>query len=134
MTRIKTIEDCWGATVSKILAKPNLDFTPSGKEILVDELVLVLGKYQIHILPVAETDEIAVEYVQSEDVNSLSSEAWISILEHYLGRELSMTWYCNNSNGYSDLFITAFNGLQPNLAILSEGSVLKLFSVLPIEG
>ena len=51
----------------------------------------------------------------------------INILSKFIGSPLMYTWEANNTKGYMDVFLMAFNDLKPDFLILSEGSQLKLF-------
>ena len=130
---MKKIEDCWGEKLSHFLVKPNTDYFPPQNEHLADEVFFVFEKSKIHILPLPDTDELSVECLEYDNTKGSGPEGMVTIVNNYIGKSLSMTWNCFNANGYLDLFAIGFDQLHPNLMILSEGSVLKLFDVMQIK-
>lgn len=124
---MKNTEDCWGQKLSQILIKPNKDFSPVENEKLADEIIFVFEKNEVRILPVIDTDELSVTWFSCENTSPTEHGETTPIPNAYIGKSLSMTWDCVNANGYFDLYAIGFDQLHPNILILSEGSVLKLF-------
>lgn len=122
---MKQIDDCLDQALSKILIKQNADFVSPDNYVLADEIIFLLEKSFIRILPIIDTDELVVEYNDLAELGNIDGTQ--EYLTHFTGKTFSAVWSCKNTNGYSDLFILSFNFLQPSLLILSEGSALALF-------
>lgn len=114
-----------GEKVARFLIKQNQDFESSDDEILIDELIVDLEMSVIRISPVVNSDEIIWECFTRDTLNEHSLKDY-SAIQQYVGRTLSATWTCTNSNGYFDLLILGLDRLHPTLLILSEGGVLKV--------
>lgn len=124
---MKNIEDCLGEKVSQILIKPEIVFISADNEIIAEEILVLLEKSKLRILPIQDTDEISVECLEIDNTENDSDFLSVTLLDEYIGEMLSESWKCVNSRGYFDLFILGFYFLHPSLMILSEGSTLKLF-------
>lgn len=122
---MKSINNHFGEKLSRVLVKQATDFISLDNYVLADEIIFLLEKGFIQILPIIDTDELVVEFFDlNETINFNEFETFST---HFTGRGLSAIWNCVNTNGYSDLFIISFNNLHPSLLVLSEGSSLKLF-------
>jgi len=95
-------------------------------ELCLDQVQLFFEDTIIMLRPVVDTDEI--EITQSSNSSSLESlnnpPEWSRLL---LGKTLETVWICKNTQNYEDQIILAFDFLQPTIAFLAEGSVLKAF-------
>ena len=96
----------------------------------VDKLVLIFNERSIMITPIPDTDELNIEFVNN--TNQVNSDSSKTIFNEFIGKKLSFTWKAVNSNGYFDLLVFAFDNLQPDISILSEGSSLKFFKMTMI--
>ena len=127
--KIKGTENCFGEKLSRILIKPDTEFFTQDAWIMADEIVFVFEKSKLQIHPLQESDEIKVSLSEYADGEELDGFAELKALEKYIGQELLMTWSATNSNNCFDSLMVAFNYTHPNLIILSEGSVLKVFDI-----
>jgi|GEM_PF-2764883 len=127
------IEDCWGEKLTKTLIKPNTDYAIVEGECTPDEIIFILEKSKIRVLPVTDTDEIHVEISKNDPENQRDLSIAVPILNDYNGLSLSMAWNGANSNGYFDLYVLGFDQLHPTVMMLSEGNVLKLFTVTGLK-
>lgn len=123
---MKTIQDCIGETLSKILIRQIKEFASPDNTIFADEISFLLEKTWLRILPIIDTDELVVEYFDAAERGNF--DGYKAYSTDFAGKKLSAIWHCQNTNGYADLFIVSFHYLQPSLLILSEGSALKLFA------
>lgn len=73
-----------------------------------------------------DTDEIILTMRWNHFVLRESAEA-ASELEHLVGRKLGWCWLAHNYLGYQDIALISFSGLEPQLALVGEGSYIKLF-------
>ena len=96
----------------------------------VDKLVLIFNERSITITPIPDTDELNIQFVNN--TNQVNSDSSKTIFNEFIGKKLSFTWKAVNSNGYFDLLVFAFDNLQPDISILSEGSSLKFFKMTMI--
>lgn len=119
-------ENYLGQKLSRVVAGLNNIFLTKNNEILADEIIFEFEKFRLRILPIQDTDEIELKISESVTEN-LVSYTELELLNKFVGKKLTYTWNCINSNGYFDAFMISFDLLHPNLIILSEGSVLKIF-------
>jgi hypothetical protein len=107
------------------------EFTNLSDKILADKIyILFQDDSHLEIIPLTDTDEIDVIYCNV--LNNLNLNNYVSTLEEFKGKEITLYWNTTNSNGYFDCFMLAFDNLHPSLIILSEGSVLKMFKTIPL--
>lgn len=116
----------YGEKLIEVRGRINEDFKPHRDEIMLDELIFVFETARMRILPVTDTDELAVEL--SEVDLSGASLMKIRELDKFSGRRLADVWQCFNSRNYFDLFVIAFDRLHPGVINVSEGGVLKIFA------
>lgn len=114
-----------GLKVTAIKIIRNKDFKSDNNAVLADKIIIGIENQYIVITPLADTDEINVQIAKKIIQND--SSFLEEIFPQFVGFTLGYTWKAVNSRGYFDCFIIAFGSLKPDLIILSEGSVLKLF-------
>jgi Family of unknown function (DUF6334) len=90
----------------------------------------------ITLSPIVDTDEIDVKIEKNTKKptkknphfhadSNIGNNQLLSSLR--LGTKLMAVWICENDQGYKDQVILAFESLQPNIAFVAEGSVIKAF-------
>jgi Family of unknown function (DUF6334) len=77
-----------------------------------------------------DTDEVVTNVTLGLDLPAPRGEA-IDDLKCYMGAELGWSWMATNSQGYQDLIIFSFNGIDPDIGFLGEGSALILYYMGP---
>lgn len=94
-------------------------------ELCLDQVQLVFENTIITLRPLGDTDEIEITQCPNSSTEQFSNApVWCKPL---LGKKLQTVWICENAQGYRDHVIFAFDFLQPTIAFLAEGSVLKVF-------
>ena len=116
-----------GAPLLNILVEEDQTFT--GKELCFERVRFVFTTQSITIEAISDTDEIKI--LQSSTTEGLESDPpeWARSL---IGEKLQTLWTCENAQGYFDQVILAFGQLQPTLAFVAEGAVLKAFQSQPL--
>ena len=130
---MKDIYDFIGEKLSQILVKKEELICSPEDFILAEEIIFLFETTMIRILPLADTDELTVEYVDIVKEEKAEYFEALTLMPQYIGRKLSVVWNCVNTNGYSDMFIVGFDNLHPSLCIVSETSCLKLFEATQIK-
>lgn len=99
---------------------------------------LVFQDIALILKPIVDTDEI--EFLMSpnqmliENLPSSSKELKNPIwCKDFTGKKLQTVWVCENSQGYRDQIIFAFDHLHPSFSFVAEGSVIKVFSLEQIQ-
>lgn len=106
---------------------PDKELSNLSNKILADKIYILFDDDSyLEIIPLIDTDEINIMYNTKFD--NADSNSYVSVLEEFRGKEITLYWNTTNSNGYFDCFMLAFGNLHPSLIILSEGSVLKMFN------
>lgn len=101
-----------------------------GDELCLDRIQLIFGENSVTLEAIADTDEIEISNSALPKgggaiaSSSASLPDWCNAL---IGKTLQTVWVCENSQGYRDQVIFAFEQLQPSIAFVAEGSVLKVF-------
>ena len=110
-----------GCTLTEIAVLEDQEF--DGNELSLDRVELIFQNTVVILNPIAETDEI--EIIQESTIQKqINTPSWCSSL---IGKKLLTVWVCENSQGYQDQVIFAFEFLRPSIAFVAEGSVLKVF-------
>jgi Family of unknown function (DUF6334) len=117
-----------GSPLINIVAIQDQTFT--GDELCLDQVQFIFQNQTLTLKPIAETDEIELLQTPTLQLTTTVSPDWG---RSFLGKKLQTLWKCENAQGYQDQIILAFEHLQPSLAFLSEGSVLKVFQNQPIQ-
>lgn len=55
------------------------------------------------------------------------------LLRSLTGKTLGWTWTARNSQGYFDMVILSFDGIEPHLALVGEASCIKVFEMSLVE-
>lgn len=93
-------------------------------ELCLEQLQLIFAKKIISLRPLEDSDEIEVAIKPySKNVTAILIDDPFSLK----GKKLQSVWLCENNQGYLDQIIFAFDNLQPTIAFVAEGSVLKVF-------
>ncbi len=95
----------------------------SGNELCLDQVKLFFQGTTITLLPLADTDEIEIFQENITD-HSVDTPFWC---QPFVGKKLMTVWVCDNSQGFQDQVIFAFEYLHPKITFVAEGSVLKVF-------
>ena len=98
--------------------------TFGGDELCIDRVELIFQKKTIVMTPIVETDEIEIETISTVSSELTKTPPWGDFM---IGKKLQMVWVCKNSQGYKDQILFAFDRLEPSIAFISEGSVIKAF-------
>lgn len=96
----------------------------AGDELCLDQIQFIFTDKMIVLQPIVDTDEIEIIHENTIAPVSEQFPIWCSGL---LGKTLQTVWICENAQGYRDQVIFAFDRLHPTLALIAEGSVLKVF-------
>ena len=126
-----TIDEYIGKRLRQLYVKQNVEFTSLENFVIADEIVFDLGNNFIRIVPIIDTDELAVEYLGESDL--IDTRQLKPILPGFVGKALSAVWSCVNEKGYSDMLILSFENLHPSILVLSEGSSLKVFQANQVK-
>jgi Family of unknown function (DUF6334) len=94
-----------------------------GNEICLDQVKLFFQGITITLLPLTDTDEIEI-FQENTTNHSVDTPFWC---QSFVGKKLMTVWVCDNSQGYQDQVIFAFEYLHPSITFVAEGSVLKVF-------
>ncbi|HEY9645472.1 MAG TPA: DUF6334 family protein [Chroococcidiopsis sp.] len=105
------------------------DDTFEDSDVCLDQVQLVFSNHVVTLNPIAETDEIAIAHT-TPSLEAPSTPQWAT---DWVGKKLQTVWVCENAQGYHDQIIFAFDHLQPSIALIAEGSTLKLFRCAPIQ-
>lgn len=115
------------------------------KEFGSDELCLEKVKLDFQgtrfiLNPIVDTDEIEItleNYQYSRTPLQIMHEDWGAERpiwsDAFIGKKLQTVWVCENSQGYRDQIIFAFDHLHPSFSFVAEGSVIKVFSLEQIQ-
>jgi Family of unknown function (DUF6334) len=96
----------------------------SQNEIGLDYIEFVFDHQKIVLRPLPETDEVEVTSQPVQDRYGSEAPSWC---QSFLGKKLQTVWVCNNSQGYQDQVIFAFDQLRPSIAFIAECSCLIAF-------
>lgn len=111
--------------ISEIIIKLDSDIISLNSKIFAESIIILFSDSSyLEILPLIDTDEISINHFKKFDSENIIGS--VSFLREFIGKKISLYWNTNNSNGYHDCFMFAFDNLHPSLVILSEGSVLKV--------
>jgi hypothetical protein len=121
----KSIESIIGMEIKKIVVDINTEFIPVSNEILVNTLVFQFEDCELAIRPIVDTDEIELTICDDKSLQYSNG----NLFDHLRGKSVKMIWRGTNQNGYFDLLTLGFHHLHPDITILSEGSVLKIFEL-----
>ncbi|MFB2835481.1 DUF6334 family protein [Floridanema evergladense] len=123
----------------------------SSNELWLEKVKLIFQDQELILQPIADTDEIEIivkpkslmpinqvamptnPMVMEELVSSskrLENHIWYNA---FIGKKLQTVWVCENSQGYRDQIILAFQHLHPSVSFVAEGSVIKVFSLEQIK-
>lgn len=117
-----------GSLLTGIAILEDKDF--AGDELCLDCIQLIFGENTVKLEAIADTDEIEISNGTAPIGGGASAPSssnfpdWCNAL---IGKTLQTVWVCENSQGYRDQVIFAFDDLQPSIAFVAEGSVLKVF-------
>ncbi|MBH8564077.1 hypothetical protein I8748_18115 [Nostoc sp. CENA67] len=106
-----------------------------GNELCLNEVKLYFKDEEnritlVTLLPVIDTDEIEVTIEVIRDKTQVHGS---NVGNHHLqsllarGAKMMSVWVCENTQGYQDQVIFAFQNLHPTITFLAEGSVIKVF-------
>lgn len=144
-----TVEDEFDFPIGSPLIEMSLleDRVFGGDELCLDEVQLIFTSTKIILQPIADTDEIDI-ILKSETYRRTPFLPKVMALElgsredgeddpnwynSFIGKKLQTVWVCENSQGYRDQIIFAFEYLHPNISFVAEGSVLKVFQCQQIH-
>lgn len=98
----------------------------SKREDRFEKLVIVFEECQIHISPLAESDELSVSVLMKTGYECVGGERECSLLRVVLEQKLIASWLATNSMEYTDLLVLAFDTFRPTFLIHSIGGELEL--------
>jgi hypothetical protein len=95
-------------------------------ELCLEQVKLLFENQTITLLPISDTDEI--EIITEFSTTSVGETAYqFDWCHNFVEKKLMTVWVCDNDQGYRDQVIFAFGYLQPSIAFVAEGSVIKVF-------
>jgi Family of unknown function (DUF6334) len=100
----------------------------SGHDLTFEQIQLQFASTTIVLSVDVDTDELLISQSKPVPANFNSTK----LFDDLVGKKLQTLWHCENSQGYFDQIIFAFDTLQPAFSILAEGAVLKLFRFEPL--
>ena len=122
------IDDFINKSLTKAFATPANGLYDQGLNPGYETIYFCFDNDAIKLTALPDTDEIDIQLLNDYSKNEMFAE---TILEGLIGRQLTYTWHCENTNNYFDAFLLSFTYLKPNIMVLSEGSCLKLFDITP---
>src|SRR5581483_1362408 len=101
-----------------------------------DELVLCLGDSHLRFVVDNETDTIMSEFKPSP---FRATKGYTSILAaapwmQNAGRECGSTWFGWNQQGYLDMVVLSFDGMEPSVLLQTTASSIEVFTVSRTDG
>lgn len=121
------LNDYIGNVIKYIEIKINTDFISNNDDVFVDEITLIFDDFEVLITPDIDTDEIILKKIMKRNLETAVIPN--NIFDKYVNKKIQMIWKGINTQGYLDLLTFGFNQLKPDILILSEGSVLKIFKI-----
>jgi hypothetical protein len=129
-----------GQFLESVVIKENLKLSHDS-EICLDVVRLNFQTGAIALTPKPETDELEFSMrLYSSGLQNLESIANIDSpkdcphwCKPFIGKKLQTIWQFQNSQGYTDQIIFAFERLRPSLIFLCESSVINVFTVESIK-
>lgn len=100
-----------------------------------DELVLNLRDSFLRFVVDNETDTMMSEFQPSpfrvtKDYASIQpTRPW----RQYVGKECGWTWFGWNQQGYLDMVLISFDGIEPSILLQTIASSIKVFTIAPVE-
>jgi hypothetical protein len=100
-----------------------------------DELILNMRDSFLRFVVDNETDTMMSLFQPSpfratKDFTSIQGAApW----KQYIGKECGWTWIGWNQQGYVDMMLISFDGIEPNVLLQTIASSIKVFTIAPVE-
>ncbi|NJN91020.1 MAG: hypothetical protein HC878_12025 [Leptolyngbyaceae cyanobacterium SL_5_14] len=120
-----------GHPLKKVIFQEGKEF--DSDELCLDWVSLFFGDRTVTLKACPDADEIEVT-VGSIDRQTASVAAGLSqanSMPHWfhslVNQKLQAVWVCENNQGYQDQVIFAFQHLNPSIAFVAEGSVIKVY-------
>lgn len=123
-------EEFHGEIVTGVFCRPSVTIIQTG-QLRFDEIKILFGETSILLSANFDTDETVIEKSDS-NVSGMENGKDIACLKDMLGRKLGWIWDCRNSQGYWDMLIFSFSGLEPQVVFLVEASSFYLYRLDPV--